>query len=190
MTEALRKYEDVIRPLMGTKRFKHSCNVAEMALTLAKKFGEDEDKTYTAAILHDCRKEAPRDIMREEVLKSGFFVDPVELENNKLWHGIAGAYYVRNTLKIEDTDILNAIRFHTVGRAHMSKLEKIIYLADLVSAERDFEDVEKYRAFVLGDLDNGMYQALRWSIGKTVESENKVPVSTLQAFNYYLDRKK
>ena len=190
MNEQLRNYVEIIRPLMGAKRFKHSCNVAEMALTLARKFGENEDKAYTAAILHDCRKEADKETMKREMLKSGFIVDSVEIEAFKLWHGIAGAYYVKNKLKIHDTDILNAIRFHTVGRANMSRLEKIVYLADLVSAERDFQDVEKYRAFVMDDLDNGMYQALKWSLMKTVGSDAKVPLCSLEAFNFYRDKKK
>ena len=129
MNKELRRYEQTIKPLMGNKRFKHSVNVAEMCLTLAKKFGADEDKAYTAGILHDCQKEADKALMLSEAEKSGYYIDPVEKDCFKLWHGIAGAYYVKNTLKITDEDILNAIRFHTVGRANMTVVEKIVFLA-------------------------------------------------------------
>ena len=180
----------IIKPLMGAKRYKHSVNVADMAVKLAKKFGCDEDKAYTAAILHDCQKETAPDLMLKEVKESGFYVDPVEIDCPKLWHAIAGAYYVKNKLKITDEEILNAIRFHTVGRADMSDVEKIVFLADTVSAERDFEDVEKYRKIVLDDLDNGMFMVLRWSITKTVGKKDRIPVCTLEAYNFYAKYKK
>lgn len=189
MNRELKRYEDVIKPLMGNKRFKHSVNVADMCVKLAKKFGGDEDTAYTAGILHDCRKEIDKELMLKEAKESGFYIDPVELDCVKLWHGIAAAYYIKNTLKIEDTDILNAVRFHTVGRADMSKLEKIVFLADMVSEERDYPDVEKYRAAVLKSLDNGMFLTLRWSIMKTVGQGNTVPVSTLEGYNFYAQYK-
>lgn len=190
MNPELKKYEDIIKALMKSKRFIHSKNVAEMCLALAKKFGADEDKVYTAGILHDCRKEAEKAVMLSEAEKSGFYIDPVEKSCSKLWHGIAGAYYVKNILNIDDTDILNAIRFHTVGRANMSVTEKIVFLADMVSADRDYPHVEKYREAVLEDLDNGMFQTLRWSISKTVEYGSTIPITTLEAYNFYEKFKK
>ncbi len=185
MNKELKKYEDTIKELMGCKRFKHSVNVADMCVKLAKKFGVDEDKAYTAGILHDCQKEVDRETMLKEVKDSGFYVDPVELDCFKLWHGIAAAYYIRETLKIEDKDILNAVRFHTVGRANMSQLEKIVYLADMVSEERDYPDVEKYRAAVMKDLNNGMFLSLRYSILKTVGLGNTIPICTVEAYDFY-----
>lgn len=185
MNKELKKYEDIIKELMGDKRFKHSVNVADMSVKLAKKFGADEDKAYTAGILHDCQKEADKAVMWEEAEKSGFYIDPAERDCFKLWHGIAGAYYVKNELKIDDTDILNAIRFHTVGRADMSVIEKIVFLADMVSKERDYPHVEEYRRAVLEDLDNGMFQTLRWSIIKTSGTGGKIPICTLEAYNFY-----
>ena len=190
MNQELKKYEQIIKPLMGAKRYKHSVNVAEMAVTLAKKFGCDVDKAYTAAILHDCRKEIAPDLMLKEAKESGFYVDPEELDCPKLWHAVAGAYYVKNTLKITDEEILSAIRFHTVGKADMTDIEKIVFLADTVSMERDYEDVEKYRKIVLDDLNNGMFMILRWSIIKNVGKMGKIPLCTLEAYNFYEKYKK
>ena len=183
-------YKALIKGMMGKKRFIHSCNVADMCVRLAEVHGGDIEKAYTAGILHDCRKEAENEIQRQEMLASGYYVDPAELASKSTWHGIAAAYYVRNELGIDDDDICNSIRFHTVARAAMSKLEKIVYLGDLVSAERDFPDVEKYRAYALKDLDDGMYRALKWSVMNLSGSDRKIPVSTIEAFNYYMDLRK
>ena len=74
----------------------------------------------------------------------------------------------------------------------MSKLEKIVYLGDLVSAERDYPDVEKFRSYALKDLDLAMFRSLRWSIESLIGKGNKVPLSTMEAYNYYIefDKKK
>lgn len=182
-------YKEMIRGMMGKKRYTHSCNVADMCVKLAETHGGDVKKAYLAGILHDCRKEADAETQRKEMMASGYYVDPAELASKSTWHGVAAAYYLREELGITDEDVLNAVRYHTVARAAMSKLEKIVYLGDLVSAERDFPDVEKYRAYALKDLDDGMYRALKWSIGNLSENDRKIPVSTIEAFNYYMDRR-
>lgn len=185
-------YKALIKEMMGKKRFVHSCNVADTCVKLAKQYGEDTEKAYIAGILHDIRKEVDFSEMKLEMLSSGYYIDPVELDTKGTWHGIAAAYFLKNKLGIEDNDILNAVRFHTVGRARMSKLEKIVYLGDLVSAERDYPDVEKFRSYALKDLDFAMFRSLRWSIESLIGKGNKVPLSTMEAYNYYIefDKKK
>lgn len=178
-------YKSLIKGMMGKKRYVHSCNVADMCVKLAQIHGEDVEKAYTAGILHDIRKEADTDEMKSEVLASGFYVDPAELAAQKTWHGIAGAYYVKNKLGITDADILNAIRFHTVGRAGMSRLEKIVYLGDLVSAERSYPEVEKYREWAMKNLDDAMFRAFKWQLTDLISGEKGVPASTLEGYNYY-----
>lgn len=179
-------YKELIRSMMGNKRYVHSCNVADMCVKLAEIHGGDTEKAYIAGILHDIRKEIDDETLERELKLSGYYVDPVELASKKTWHGIAASYYVRDVLGITDTDILNAIRFHTVGRADMSKLEKIVYLGDLVSAERSYPDVEKYRKYAMEDLDKGMYKALEWLVPDFVEKGRMIPVSTIEAYNCYL----
>ena len=71
----------------------------------------------------------------------------------------------------------------------MSRLEKIVYLGDLVSAERDYPDVEKYRAYALKNLDNAMFRAMKWQIPDLIAGEKKVPVSSLEAYNFYMSFK-
>ncbi len=180
-------YKELIKGMMGSKRYIHSCNVADMCVKLAEIHGEDTEKAYVAGILHDIRKEADNEILRREIELSGYYVDPVEFASKKTWHGIAATYYVKDNLGITDTDILNAIRFHTVGRGGMSKLEKIVYLGDLVSAERTYPDVEKYRKFAFESLDKGMYKALEWLIPDFVGNGRMIPVSTIEAYNCYLE---
>ncbi len=160
-------------------------NVADECRKLAEKYGEDPDKAYYAGLLHDVCKEMPDADQKALVEKSGFAVCREELETRSLWHGIAGAYFVKEQFGVEDIDIINAIRFHTVGRAGMSRLEEIVYLGDLVSAERDYKDVDKMRKLVYTDLNEAMLYALVFSIKSVIKKGGVIPPCTVDAYNFY-----
>ena len=170
---------------LSQKRFQHSLNVAAECRKLAEKYGEDPDKAYFAGLLHDICKELPAQEQRALVEESGFAVFREELETRSLLHGIAGAYFVKSRYGVEDIDILNAIRFHTVGRAVMSLLEEIVYLGDLVSAERDYKDVDKMRKLVYTDLDQAMLYALIFSIKTVLKKNGLIPPWTIDGYNFY-----
>lgn len=172
---------------LSAKRYEHSLNVAAECRKLAEKYGEDPEKAYFAGLLHDICKELPAqeqlDLVRES--ESDFAVCREELETRSLWHGIAGAYFIKTKFGIEDIDILNAVRFHTVGRAGMSRLEEIVYLGDLVSAERDYKDVDKMRKIVYTDIDEAMLAALAFSVKSVIKKGGVIPPCTTEAYNFY-----
>lgn len=174
-----------LKAKLSAKRFQHSMNVADECRKLAEKYGEDPDKAYYAGLLHDICKEMPDADQKALVEKSGFAVCREELETRSLWHGIAGAYFVKTEFGVEDIDIINAIRFHTVGRAGMSRLEEIVYLGDLVSAERDYKDVDKMRKLVYTDLNEAMLYALVFSIKSVIKKGGVIPPCTVEAYNFY-----
>ncbi len=112
-------YKKIIRERMGDYRFSHSVNVAKEAKKLAKHYGADENKAEIAGILHDITKEMPKEQQLQIIIDSGIILDNVQLHAPKLWHGMSGSIVVRDELGIDDEDILNAIRYHTTGRAGM-----------------------------------------------------------------------
>ena len=133
-------YKKIIRERMGDYRFSHSVNVAKEAKKLAKHYGADENKAEIAGILHDITKEMPKEQQLQIIIDSGIILDNVQLHAPKLWHGMSGSIVVRDELGIDDEDILNAIRYHTTGRAGMSLLEKVIFTADFTSSkEKNFQ---------------------------------------------------
>ncbi|MDR0221929.1 MAG: bis(5'-nucleosyl)-tetraphosphatase (symmetrical) YqeK [Oscillospiraceae bacterium] len=184
-------YEPLIKKLLSKKRYTHSINVADMCVHLAKQYGENQEKAYMAGILHDIMKEGSPDDIRARTEAWGtapanrFPPDPIELVAPALWHAPAGGHYAKTELGVTDWDILNAIRFHTIGRADMSLLEKIVYLGDLVSKDREFSDVDKFRCYVKENLDFAMYQALKITITDTLRKNGKIPYYTLDAYNFY-----
>lgn len=182
---------DILSIRLSKKRFQHSLNVADEAKKLAERYGyPDLEKAYAAGLLHDICKEIPKEEQLIMVKKSGMDVSDVELVTPPLYHAIAGARYAETVLNIHDDDMLNAIRYHTVGRAGMSRLEEIIYLADLISADRSYKDVQKMRKYAYQSIEKAMLEALRFSIGDVVAKGSMLPYHTIEAYNQYVSEKK
>ena len=178
------EYLSLIKERMGERRYIHSANVAESAVKLAKLYGADEKKAKIAGILHDCCKEIPREEMLQIISDGGIILDATEQNSSKLWHAIAGSVFIRDELGVADEDIINAVRYHTTGRAGMSLLEKVIFTADFISAERDYPDVDVMRKKALEDLDDAMLYALQFTLKNL--SERKLPIHS-DAIDCYND---
>lgn len=179
-------YIDLIRSRLKPKRFVHSLNVAAKAKALAEIFNEDPNKAYICGILHDVCKNNTDDSLLQIFDEFGIMLDDIQKNEKKLWHSIAGAEYAKHYLKIDDNEILNAIRYHTTSRENATNFEKIIYLADIISDERDFEGVDKLRQSVNEGLDFAYLQALQISIIKLVNKNRLLHSDTLDAYNQAL----
>ncbi len=177
------KYVELLKKLLTEYRFKHSLNVSAEAVRLAERYGGDVDKAEFAGLMHDVMKDVGKDeqlrLMREYCVD----LNEVERREPKLWHAIAGAVYLENTLGISDRDILNAVRYHTTGRAGMSLLEKIIYIADFTSAERDYKGVEEIRAAADRGLEVAMEETLSFSVKDLVKKRCPIEPHTFEAYN-------
>lgn len=176
-------YKEIIKPKLTERRYIHSLCVADEAVRLAEKHGCDTEKAYTAGILHDIIKDTPKDEMLKMFSDFGIILSDVEKQAPKLWHAILGSEYVRRVLNIDDDDVISAIRYHTTAKSGMTLLEKIIYLADFTSADRDYDGVNDMRLAVAKGLDVGMREALKYSIADLVENEKAIHPDTVDAYN-------
>ena len=180
--------EEIIKILkadLSKKRYVHSKNVAAMSAELAKLYGEDIERAYFAGLVHDIAKELSRDEQFVLAAKCELDVSPIELNSTPLLHAIAGAQLLIEDLHFNDEEILWAGRWHTVAAPNMSRLAEIVYLADLVSEDREYKDVKKYRKYAHTSLEKGMFEALKYSIADSASKGNSIPISTLEAYNQY-----
>lgn len=176
-------YIAFLKARLSEKRFIHSMNVADESVKLAILNGVDPDRAYFAGLMHDCCKEIPKEEQLELALRCKFTISEVELAAPKTHHGIAAAVYLEEHFGITDDEVLSAVRYHTVAKGNMTALEKIVYMADLISMERSFEDVETIRATTRNDLDLGMFEALKFSLGYSTVHVRAIPSCTLDAYN-------
>lgn len=184
--------ENKIKSLLGSKvsdfRYHHSLCVANEAKKLAKHYGEDENKAYLAGLMHDITKEFAKEDHFKLIKKYNVKLDEIELKTEKLWHAITAPLYVKEVLKIEDEDILNAIRYHTTGRANMGKLEKVVFLADFISKDRkkEFKNFEEAKDVAYKDLEEGVLYELKNSIKFLIKKESPISLESIKAYNYYV----
>lgn len=183
------KYINLIKSRLSEYRFIHSVNVAESAKMLAEKYGADVEKAYAAGLLHDVMKEEELDIQRDYIEKDGYKMTALELSSRSVYHQMSGAQYCRHDLGIDDEDILNAIRFHTTGRADMSLLEQIIFTADFISAERSYPDIDIMREKANESLEEAMLYSLSFTIKYLTERTLVIHPSTIECYNWVVQKK-
>lgn len=149
--------------MVYARRHAHILGVAAEAVKLAKQWGADERAAYRAGILHDCTKYLGMEEQLDLCRKYGVELDEVEKVSVKLLHSKTGAAVARAEYGVSN-EIYKAIFYHTTGKADMSLLEKIIYLADYIEPNRDFEGVEALRRLCYQDLDAGLEMGLSMSV--------------------------
>lgn len=175
-------YVKILEERLSKKRFFHSLAVAKEALRLAEKYGADTKKAFLAGLLHDiCKDDAPN-LQLQLFSEFGIILDTVEKNARKLWHAIAGAAYIKENLKLDDADIISAVRYHTTARKGMTLLEKILYLADFTSEDRDYEGVEDMRKAVDVSLEYAMREALIFTVVDLTEKGMPIHSDTMEAY--------
>ena len=170
--------------LLREKRAAHTKNVADLARKFAEKYGENPDKAYLAGLLHDIQKEADRDIVVARSVRSDD-EERIRSKNYPVLHGFAAADFAKYEMGIEDTDLLMSLKSHTCGRPGMSTLEKIIYLADMLSRERDFPEKDYLLNLAWQDLDVAMDRALADSIKWLKDRGDGLDNDSVEAYNYF-----
>lgn len=177
------EFKEILRNRLTEKRYIHSLNVADSAKMLAKLYGYDEDVAYTAGLIHDCCKDTPAGLQLSYMLENGVELSEYELGVAKLYHSICGSVFVKKEFGIDNQDIINAVRYHTTGRRDMSLLEKIIFIADFISAERDYDGVEIMREKAVKSLDEAIVEGLSFTIKDLIDRGLIVHPDTLDAYN-------
>ena len=166
--------------MMKEKRVAHVQGVEEEAARLARRWGADETLARRAGVLHDCTKylELPEQL----ALCQQYGVELDELEHSavKLLHSKTGACIARAVFG-EPDEVYWAIFWHTTAKADMTTLEKILYVADYMEPNRDFEGVERLRALAYEDLDRALLLGVETTIQEMIDRQLPIHSNTLAA---------
>lgn len=154
--------EAYIEKNLTEKRKAHTYGVAETAQRLAARYGASEDKARTAALFHDMFRSTPQDVLNMYVRQLG--LDSLYLDNANLAHGPVAAVIMERDYHISDADVSNAVRYHTTGRAGMSLLEKVLYLADAIEPGREYPGVQEVRQLAEESLDRACLLSMERSV--------------------------
>ncbi|MBI0032648.1 bis(5'-nucleosyl)-tetraphosphatase (symmetrical) YqeK [Lactobacillus sp. M0396] len=169
---------------MTEDRFEHCIGVSKTAKKLAELNQYDEDKAALAGFIHDYAKQVSVEEYREVIKTKGFDQDLLNW-NRSIWHGIVGTYFIQRDLKINDSEILTAVRRHTTADVEMTTLDKIVFMADYIEPGRSFPGVEEARKITYANLDQGVGYQLAHTLEFLIEKRNKIYPRTLDAYNVW-----
>lgn len=161
MNELLAKADSFARDRISGKRYAHTLRVADTAERLAKVHGLDAARTRLAALLHDTAREMEKEEFLRLAAEWSLPVGEFERESPKLLHGPVAAEMARRELGVEDEEVLEAVRIHTVGEPGMSPLALAVYVADKIEPARDHPSVDFVRDLAERDLHEAAAEAIR-----------------------------
>ncbi|WP_373892870.1 bis(5'-nucleosyl)-tetraphosphatase (symmetrical) YqeK [Virgibacillus natechei] len=172
----------LVKPHLTKERFDHTLRVAETAVILADLYHEPKKEVELAAIFHDHAKQRPLDELKRWIERTHLPKDLLHY-HHELWHGPVGAILVEREFGIKNSGIQHAIYYHTTGRAYMSKIEMIIYLADYIEPGRSFPGIDEVREMAKEDLKRACWMATRNSIYYLMQKNATIYPDTFHAYN-------
>lgn len=173
--------QSVLARLSGY-RYTHTLGVERAAQLLAARYGADVEKAACAACFHDITKRLSREEQLNLCDKYGIIPSDVEKVEWKMLHGKTAAAVARFEYQVTP-DIAQAIACHTTGRANMTVLDKILYLADYIEENRIFDGVQTARALAKKDMDEALLYCFDSSLAELLERNKLIHADTVEARN-------
>ncbi len=136
----------------------HVEQVRRAAVELASLHELDLARAELAAQGHDiCRLVKGADLI-DMAGKLGLTVTAIDRAVPVFLHGPVGAEVLRRDFGIDDEAVLDAIRYHTMGRAGMAPLEKLLFLADKLDPSKvsRYPFIAEVERLAREDLDRAM----------------------------------
>ncbi|MEA4933942.1 MAG: nicotinate (nicotinamide) nucleotide adenylyltransferase [Lawsonibacter sp.] len=166
--------------MMRAKRVPHVMGVEEEAVRLAQRWGADPELARHAGILHDCTKYLELERQLELCAQYGVELDELERTAVKLLHAKTGACIARGVFGEPDV-VYEAIFWHTTAKEDMTILDKILYLADYIEPNRDFNGVGRLRELAYQDLDKALLLGIEATITEMEERQLPIHKKTMLA---------
>lgn len=182
----VKKAVKLVEETLPSKRYSHSMRVAETGKKMAEIFDGDIKKVELAGILHDLCKYEELSSLYQSVTEYELGQDLLSY-GKEILHGPVAAARLKDKYDIDDEEVYHAIYYHTTGRAHMYKTEKIIFVADNIEPGRTHDGVDEIREIVFKEknLDKAIYEISKRTVLNLVNKDRTVHFKTVECLNYY-----
>ena len=187
----IEEIKDWLKENLCEERYIHTLGVMDAAVELAQMFNLDVEKARLAGVLHDAAKCFSNEKLLEIIHEHIPEVHDCELLNYKTLHAPVSAYLAKEKFHIKDRDILDAIRWHTLGRCGMTEFEKIIFLADKIEARtRDAEFRHQCLELLKEEhgLDKALFKCFEATIKSLVDRRLAICHITIDVYNELLEK--
>jgi predicted HD superfamily hydrolase involved in NAD metabolism len=178
----------ILEVMVDNERLLHSLGTYHTMLLLARHYGEDLRIAGLTGLLHDCARSAPEE-GELSILDVG--ETPLSAEDMafpKIWHARLGAVLLKTVFGIENEEIAEAIRVHPTGAPAMSRLARLLYIADYIEPTRSFEDssLGALRVLAFSDMEVSFRTILKHKLGELQRREKSLHPDTLRAHAFYI----
>jgi|GEM_PF-1552951 nicotinate-nucleotide adenylyltransferase len=153
--------ESFLRAGVSAKRLAHSLSTAEFARSIAKAAGLDPERAGLAGLAHDMAKGISAEVQLRLARRCDFRLrsgggpglGALLLDKPELRHGPAAEMILRESFGLADEEVLEAVRWHSLGRTGMGGLARVVFLADKAEPGRKGVGKELRDVCLSGDLD-------------------------------------
>lgn len=177
--------KNVVKNTLSEKRYNHSLCVMEMAEKLAVKYSVDVEEARLVGLTHDIAKEMPDEEKLSYAKENNLPVDEIEKLSPGLLHGKIGADICKKKFGFSD-EMCTAISLHTTGAANMNLLSKILFVADVIGADRTYGNVDYVRSLAFENLDKCILFILNFIIEDCIKKDKLIHINTINTRNYML----
>ncbi len=173
-----------LKKRLDAKLYRHSTATQELAATLADIYDVDRQKAATAGLLHDCAKPLAHTKLISYAKRYNIPLDEIRLAQPGLLHAPVGAKLAQMELGISDNEILHAIAVHNTGSKGMSRLDKILYVADASEPNRDYPGVQRIRDLTFNEnLDVAVLETMEMKIRHVMQKRSMLHPLSVEARN-------
>lgn len=187
-TPDLKKIRKAMEKTQDAKRNEHTLGVTYTAAALAMRYDESIKNAEIAGLLHDCAKCLSDQKRLSICAKHKIDINDVERRNPFLLHAKVGGFLAMDEYHVQDMDVINAIVNHTTGRPNMSRLEKIIFIADYIEPGRkQAPNLKEIRKLAFIDLDQALLKILKDTLDYLKDAGGEIDPMTRKTYDYYED---
>lgn len=186
----LKQIDDKLKKMMKKTRYQHACRASLLAEKIAKYYHLPVQKIMISALVHDCAKDYSFEELRYLIDKYGIRLNKVEKHIPKIWHAYVGAEIAKEIFKIDDYEMLDAIRYHSTASSKLNMLGKVVYIADKIEPNRELAKMGKLQELVWRDIDLTMLELLNIELKYLISNKLVVHPDTLEARNKIIIDKK
>ena len=179
----MEQLEPIVLRLLNPNRVAHVLGCRDTAVELAKRWGADETDAARAGILHDITKALDGPLQLTLCREYGTILDEFGYKYPKTLHALTGSL-VAERIFGENDAVVSAICHHTTGKADMSLLEKIIYVADYMEPCRNFPGVEKLRELAFSNIDAALKLGLEMTLEHLKNLGDEVSPASREALEF------
>ncbi|MDL2324657.1 bis(5'-nucleosyl)-tetraphosphatase (symmetrical) YqeK [Ruminococcaceae bacterium OttesenSCG-928-A16] len=173
--------QQLAKQTLTPKRYTHEQNVVDAAIQLAQQYGASPKQAALAGWLHDIVKEQSQPELLRLLQQDDIIAKSTQKRPVPVWHGPCAAVFAKHQLNVQDADVLSAIGCHTTGKPGMQLLDKILFVADMISAERNFSGVEELRTLAFENLDAAVIAIMQQSIAYVQKQGRPLDEETIDA---------